>query len=72
MDIIESCQDFNFVVDHGEGVLVVGRGLAVFCAASPAVGFDDDVAAAEVDHRFDAAVIGLSIVPSSPTVIGSQ
>ena len=72
MDIIESCQDFNFVVDHGEGVLVVGRGLAVFCAASPAVAFDDDVAAAKVDHRFDADAHAVADngTDATPTVVG--
>ena len=42
------------VTDHCECVLVMSRRPAVFCATCPAVALNHDVAAAHIDHRFDA------------------
>ena len=53
LNVIKCCQNLCGVVDYGYGVLVVGGGLAVFGAAGPSVGFDDDVFASHVDHGLD-------------------
>ena len=53
-DVVECGEDLRAFRVYDYGVFIVGGGFAVFCAALPAVFFDDDVAAAEVDHGFDA------------------
>lgn len=54
MNVIECGEHFGAAAYYGERVLVVSRRTAVARAALPAVGVDDDVAAAHVYHGLDA------------------
>ena len=54
LNIVESSQYLRFVKRNQDRVLIVGRWLAVACAAFPAVALYDYVLAPEIDHRLDA------------------